>query len=61
MWQADGVEIVYGYACGDLSEAAKRKEVYLGGCCIGVDDPNRHCLHCRHEWHELEVRRRGMI
>lgn len=48
--QLTGVRIAYGYPGPDLSEAAKRGEIELGGCCVTDDGPNFHCKTCGYEW-----------
>ena len=48
------VEIVYGMPSSELLEAAERKEVILGGCCVHIDpsdplkrlDPEWECKEC---------------
>ena len=46
------VPIVYGMPTGDLEETADRGEVFLGGCCIALDengrsiDPKWACINC---------------
>jgi len=48
--QMAGVRIIYGYPGPDLSEAAKRGEIELGGCCVTESNPKFHCKTCGHEW-----------
>jgi hypothetical protein len=45
-----GVRIVYGLPSPELTEAAERGEVALGGCVIRDDGPNRQCHSCGNEW-----------
>lgn len=42
----DLIPIVWGYPDSDLLEKAGRKEIYLGGCCIPINNPNYHCKKC---------------
>ena len=41
-----GVPIVYGKPGRALMEKAKKKEVYLGGCCRRPNAPRYHCYKC---------------
>jgi hypothetical protein len=45
-----GLRIVYGLPSLELAEAADRGEVVLGGCVVGDENPNRHCVQCSSEW-----------
>ena len=40
------VEIVYGYPTAEAMEAARRRELQLGGCIVGGDDPELACPRC---------------
>lgn len=51
-----GVEIVYGEPGFELFEQAERNEIYIGGCVLTEDQPDRHCTNCDHEW---QIRRRA--
>lgn len=42
----NAVRIVYGYPDPELSEAAGRGEVALGGCVIGPESPAYECRAC---------------
>lgn len=44
------VNIEYGIPSHEAFEASERGEIALGGCCVGDNDPERHCLKCGHEW-----------
>jgi len=45
---APGVPIIYGKPGRKLLEKAKNKEIYLGGCCIYTDSPQKHhCYKCQ--------------
>ncbi len=33
-----------------LEEDLASGRVFLGGCCVGRDDPDRHCHECGHSW-----------
>lgn len=48
--QKTGVPIIYGYPSRGLIKKAKRNDVVLGGCCVEIDAPNRHCQNCKHQW-----------
>lgn len=48
--QRTGVAILYGMPIPEVWEMAERKEIALGGCCVGWEDPERKCLSCDHEW-----------
>jgi hypothetical protein len=45
-----GVAILYGYPSEELFEEAEKGEVVLGGCMQLLDDPDRQCLECGHQW-----------
>lgn len=47
-----GVPILYGLPTPGAFDAAARGEIALGGCVIGLDDPNRRCLSCGHSWRQ---------
>ena len=40
------IEVVYGLPAPELTEAALRGEVRLGGCLIGPESPDYECLDC---------------
>ena len=48
--QKTGVQILYGMPCREAFEMAERNEIALGGCCIDLEDPERKCTSCGHEW-----------
>lgn len=48
--QRSGVEILYGYPSVLVADEVDRGEIFLGGCCIEPDSPDRHCMACGHEW-----------
>jgi hypothetical protein len=48
--QKSGVVILYGMPAPEAVEMAERGEVILGGCCIDLDQAERKCLDCGHEW-----------
>lgn len=39
---SDGQQVAYGYPSTELSEAAERGEVFLGGCVLYRDFPSHH-------------------
>jgi len=44
---APGVPIIYGKPGRKLMERAKKKEIYLGGCCLMENSPSYHCYQCQ--------------
>ncbi len=48
--QKRGVNISYGYPSEELFRQAERNEAVLGGCMQALDDPDRQCLACGHQW-----------
>ncbi len=48
--QKTGVKIDYGFPSDELFEEAARNEAVLGGCTQALDDPERGCLNCEHQW-----------
>ena len=48
--QKTGVNIGYGYPTPDIIEQVERQEIVLGGCIVGENQPDRHCVSCEHEW-----------
>jgi DNA invertase Pin-like site-specific DNA recombinase len=45
-----GIAISYGYPSQELFKKAERNEAVLGGCMQALDDPDRQCLNCQHQW-----------
>lgn len=45
-------EILYGMPAYDreLESKLKRKELILGGCCIGINEPQMHCNSCKKDF-----------
>lgn len=48
--QLAGVDIVYGDVGEEAQEQAKRGEIALYGCFIGLDSPQFHCTNCQNSW-----------
>ena len=48
--QKTGVDIVYGMPTDEDFEMAGRGEIALGGCCVGMEESERKCVQCGHEW-----------
>ncbi|MDD2742663.1 MAG: hypothetical protein PHV02_10335 [Rhodocyclaceae bacterium] len=48
--QKTGVKILYGMPSHEAFELESQGLLALGGCCIDINDPERKCLHCGHEW-----------
>ncbi len=44
------VEILYGMPTVEAYEAEKRGEIYIGGCCVSENDPERICKRCGREF-----------
>jgi Zn ribbon nucleic-acid-binding protein len=44
------VDILYGYPTDETLQAWKNKEIELGGCIVGEENPNRKCMKCNHQW-----------
>ena len=42
--------IIYGYPDDDLLKEAADGDIYLGGCCVSNDDPDKVCRDCQHRW-----------
>lgn len=44
--------ILWGLPLGtpELDEALKKREIILGGCCVGIDDPKWECNNCSFRW-----------
>ena len=42
----DAVEIIYGYPTDETGMAAERGEIVLGGCLVGMEDPDYQCRGC---------------
>jgi hypothetical protein len=48
--QKTGVDILYGLPIYEAFKMAERKEIVLGGCCIDINNLERACTSCGHEW-----------
>lgn len=57
--QKTGVNISFGYPSHELFEAAERNEAVLGGCMQEMNDPDRQCLSCGHQWAIVRRSRRA--
>ena len=44
------IDIVYGYPSEEMSDAADRNKIALGGCCIDSSNPLFKCKSCFHEF-----------
>jgi hypothetical protein len=40
------VPIMYGYPMPEAEAEANEGKIFLGGCCVGPSDPQRHCKAC---------------
>jgi hypothetical protein len=38
----------------ELERKLDAEEIVLGGCCVCGDDPNWHCIACRHQWGSVD-------
>jgi hypothetical protein len=47
----DVVPIMYGLPTQKAMDEADRGKIFLGGCCIGERDPQKHCKACGEEFH----------
>jgi hypothetical protein len=45
-----GLFISRGYPCDETMKAAANGELELGGCDLGIDDPDYTCINCDHYW-----------
>ncbi len=45
------VAVIYGMPTQEAFEQAAAGRLFLGGCCVGVDDPQWHCLDCHVDIH----------
>jgi hypothetical protein len=48
--EKEAVDILYGYPTDETLQAWKNKEIELGGCIVGEENPNRKCMKCNHQW-----------
>ncbi|MGK2949898.1 MAG: hypothetical protein ACSLFP_15105 [Acidimicrobiales bacterium] len=48
---APGVPIAYGMPGPEMSAAAERSEIILGGCMIEPDQPTHQCR-AKHRWQD---------
>jgi Zn ribbon nucleic-acid-binding protein len=46
----EGVNILYGYPTDETLQSWLKKEVELGGCIIGKENPTHKCFKCGHQW-----------
>ena len=44
------IDIVYGYPTQETLQSWFKKEVELGGCIIGNENPHHKCKTCEHQW-----------
>ena len=44
------VDIVYGYPTEETLKSWFKKEIELGGCIIGKQNPHNKCKKCEHQW-----------
>jgi hypothetical protein len=45
-----GLFISRGYPCEETMRASANGELELGGCDLGIDDPDYTCINCDHYW-----------
>ena len=46
------IEIIDGVPSSELGDQEEHDEIKLGGCCIGINEPNWYCKTCGHEWYQ---------
>lgn len=46
----DGVDIIFGYPSQETLQLWFNKEVELGGCIVGNENPTHKCFKCGHVW-----------
>ena len=44
------VEIIYGMPSYDTFKLGEEGKLVIGGCCKKIDNPDRSCPDCKHEW-----------
>ena len=44
------VDIVYGYPTEETLKSWFKKEIELGGCIIGKQNPHHKCKKCEQQW-----------
>jgi hypothetical protein len=48
-------KIIYGNHNQAAMDAAARKEIFLGGCCIYKEAPTHTCRICSHSWRHESI------
>lgn len=49
------INIIYGLPTYELFKEEEQGKVKLGGCVIGLDDPEYTCKDCNHEWNRRHI------
>jgi hypothetical protein len=44
------IDIVYGYPTEETLKSWHNKEIELGGCIIGKENPTSKCTRCNYQW-----------
>jgi len=44
------IDILYGYPTQETLQSWFKKEVELGGCIVGKENPLHKCKKCEHQW-----------
>jgi len=44
------IPIIYGYPGEELLRKGEAGEAKLGGCCVGIGDPDSYCKDCGYTW-----------
>jgi hypothetical protein len=44
------IPIIYGYSSEELLRKGRAGEAKLGGCCVGIGDPDSYCKDCGYSW-----------
>ena len=48
------IEIIYGMPTGEAFKMSEEGKLVIGGCCQELDDPDRSCPDCKHEWNSTK-------
>ena len=49
------INIISGLPTYELFKEEEQGKVKLGGCVIGLDDPEYVCKDCNHEWNRRHI------
>lgn len=48
------IDIVYGYPTAKAMKEAEKGKIHLGGCCVGLNDPQWYCKSCKKEFGKIK-------